>query len=292
MHGMWWFQVEVSSTWHQEQYQEYLGRGPAEREKGGGVLPWHWDDDCYRELVPWRFRRRQGGQGQLVGGEVSGVDGVDENHVGGCPQAPAVRSRRTVEVTPTRVGVSAAGHPRHHRRLKPSGRGTSGNLRTDPLPGPGRGNTRARGHPLPVKKAGLDLSDPTKTAPENWTASFVVTGHLIAALRGQEEFRMADHSACLWVGRTVVRKRSVLLAQEALTETLAGGPFQGARRLRRAKKTGGMANVAAIYSKWDRTGCVGMLRCPLTVIWPRYPRPPSLMRQLQHHFFHLPCPWL
>ena len=53
---------------------------------------------------------------------------------------------------------------------------------------PGRRVTR-----LPVKQAGLDRPDPTKTALENWTASCVITGHLVAALRGQEEFRMADH---------------------------------------------------------------------------------------------------
>ena len=36
---------------------------------------------------------------------------------------------------------------------------------------------------LPVKQAGLDLPDPTMTAPENWMASCVITGHLVAALR-------------------------------------------------------------------------------------------------------------
>ena len=48
---------------------------------------------------------------------------------------------------------------------------------------------------LPVKKAGLALPDPKNTAPENWTASCVITGHLVAALKGQVEFRTADHSA-------------------------------------------------------------------------------------------------
>ena len=48
-------------------------------------------------------------------------------------------------------------------------------------------------------------------------ASCVIIGHLVAALRGQEEFRTADHSVCLREGRTAVQKRSVLLAEEALT---------------------------------------------------------------------------
>ena len=50
---------------------------------------------------------------------------------------------------------------------------------------------------LPVKHSGLALPDPTKTAPENWTVSCVVTGHLVAALRGQVELHTANHLACL-----------------------------------------------------------------------------------------------
>ena len=57
---------------------------------------------------------------------------------------------------------------------------------------PERGDTR-----LPVKQAGLSLLDPTLTAPENWMASCVITGHLVAALRVQVEFWTADHSSCL-----------------------------------------------------------------------------------------------
>ena len=57
---------------------------------------------------------------------------------------------------------------------------------------PGRGVNR-----LPVKQAVLTLPDTTNTAPENWTASYVITGHVVAALRGQEEFRTSDHSAFL-----------------------------------------------------------------------------------------------
>ena len=41
-----------------------------------------------------------------------------------------------------------------------------------------------RGIPqLPIKQAGLALPNPTQTAPENWTVSCVITGHLVAALR-------------------------------------------------------------------------------------------------------------
>ena len=58
---------------------------------------------------------------------------------------------------------------------------------------------------LPVKQAGLDPPKPSQTVPENWTASCVITGYLVAALRGQVELQTADHSACLREGRTEVR---------------------------------------------------------------------------------------
>ena len=82
---------------------------------------------------------------------------------------------------------------------------------------------------LPLKHAVLDLPDTTKTAHENWMDSCVITGHLVTALRGQEEFWTADHSACLQEGRTAVRKRSALLAEEALAKTLVGDLVQDAR---------------------------------------------------------------
>ena len=37
---------------------------------------------------------------------------------------------------------------------------------------------------LPFKQAGLALPEPSQMAPENWTASCVITGHFITALWG------------------------------------------------------------------------------------------------------------
>ena len=83
---------------------------------------------------------------------------------------------------------------------------------------------------MPVKQTGLALLDPTKTSPENWMVSCVITGHLVTVLRGQEDFRMADHSTCLREGRAEVQKWVVLQVEKALTETLAGYPAQDERR--------------------------------------------------------------
>ena len=60
---------------------------------------------------------------------------------------------------------------------------------------------------LPFKQVGLALNDPFQMDPENWTASCVIKGHLVATIRGQVEFRTADQSACLWEGRMAVRQR-------------------------------------------------------------------------------------
>ena len=96
---------------------------------------------------------------------------------------------------------------------------------------------------LPVKQAVLNLPDPSQTAPENWTASCVITGHAVAALRGQVEFRTADHSDFLQESRTAVWKRGQRRAEEALPVALEGAPVQRARRLRRATKIGDWLTV-------------------------------------------------
>ena len=89
-----------------------------------------------------------------------------------------------------------------------------------------------------MKQAGLALPDTKKTAPENWKESFVIPGHLVAALRGQEEFRIGDHSTYLQEGISNVRKRSVLWEEEGLAETLTGPLVQDPHQLRRATNMG------------------------------------------------------
>ena len=84
---------------------------------------------------------------------------------------------------------------------------------------PGREITR-----LPVKQAGMALPDPTRTAPENWQASCVITGHLVSALRGQVPLRTADHAAYLRDGRAAVRCQNVAKAMASLETTIARAP--------------------------------------------------------------------
>ena len=91
---------------------------------------------------------------------------------------------------------------------------------------------------LTVKQAGLDLPDPTNTAPENWTASCVITGNLIAALRGQEELRTTDYTAFIREGQGEVQNRNIIRSKAALAETIVGAPVKVARHLRRVTKVG------------------------------------------------------
>jgi hypothetical protein len=50
---------------------------------------------------------------------------------------------------------------------------------------------------LPVKWAGLALPNPASSAKTNYDASILMCSHLLAALRGVETFRSADHQAVI-----------------------------------------------------------------------------------------------
>ena len=106
---------------------------------------------------------------------------------------------------------------------------------------PGRDITR-----LPVKQAGMALPDPILTAPENWQASCVITGHLVSALRGQVPFRTADHVACLQDGRAAVRRQNAAKVVASLETTIARAPAVG------------LDDGAAVDSQRDRVGSAGM----------------------------------
>ena len=47
---------------------------------------------------------------------------------------------------------------------------------------------------IPVKKAKIALPKPTRTVWANRTASYMITGHLAAALRRMAKFRSVDHA--------------------------------------------------------------------------------------------------
>ena len=89
----------------------------------------------------------------------------------------------------------------------------------------------------------MALPDPTQTAPENWQASCVITGHLVSALRGQVPFRTADLAACIRDGRAAVRRQNVDKAMASLETSIARAPVEVSCWLRRATKTGAWLTV-------------------------------------------------
>jgi hypothetical protein len=56
-----------------------------------------------------------------------------------------------------------------------------------------------------MKKAGIALPNPMELAGANWTASTVAWGHLVAALRGKEEFRSATQQSIMAKEKAVMR---------------------------------------------------------------------------------------
>jgi hypothetical protein len=58
---------------------------------------------------------------------------------------------------------------------------------------------------LPVKWAGLAIPDPTVSAEPNYEASVLLCSHILAAFRGVDRFRSANHSAVI----TEVKRREL-----------------------------------------------------------------------------------
>ena len=75
------------------------------------------------EPIPGRIRGEDGDGDRVGQDQGRGVVGVRPHFDRGGPQAPAVRIYGTAEVTPTGVGIRAAGHPRDQRGVRTGGGG-------------------------------------------------------------------------------------------------------------------------------------------------------------------------
>ena len=100
-----------------------------------------------------------------------------------------------------------------------------------------------------------------KTAPENWTASYVITVHLVASLRSQAIFQTADHSACLRRGRLAVRHWGEQRAEEVLMAALKGALVLQACRMRPAAKTGAWLTMLLSTVNGTELGVLKSIRC-------------------------------
>ena len=155
--------------------KEYLGRSPAERGQGIGIIQRNEDGSSHWEPLPWRIHWRQGGLGHMAGREGAGMGIVGKDTVGSLPQAPAVRLCRSAEVTPTGVVICAAGHTWHRGRLRTSGIGSEGSIYSGPLPWPRIGNTGEGVHPPAHKIDGPGPPKPNKDGP--WELDRVLWYH-------------------------------------------------------------------------------------------------------------------
>ena len=54
---------------------------------------------------------------------------------------------------------------------------------------------------LPNKKSGIAFPDPPHTVGANWTASYVITGHLVSALCRTDKFSSEDYALVIEEGR-------------------------------------------------------------------------------------------
>ena len=99
----------------------------------------------------------------------------------------------------------------------------------------------------PVRWAGLALPDPTTSATSNWTASCVIVGHLVAALRGRSEFLPADHKAVMSAGKAALRARVNATSEQRLESVCGRATASEARVFRRGRKTGAWLSVMPTF---------------------------------------------
>ena len=97
---------------------------------------------------------------------------------------------------------------------------------------------------FPAKNAGLKIPDPTLTSQGNWNVSCMVTGHLIADLRGYFEFLSGDHGQLPTNDRAEIWRWKGKEAEEALSDEVRGLSLMEGHRLRRGRKTGAWLSVA------------------------------------------------
>ncbi len=97
---------------------------------------------------------------------------------------------------------------------------------------------------LPVKQAGLALPSPVDTAESNYRDSTCAVSHLLAALRGRQDFRSAYHLEVIATVKAAVLKRRTELHEATLAAVVAKIRCGGTRRtILRGKLTGQWLSV-------------------------------------------------
>ena len=96
---------------------------------------------------------------------------------------------------------------------------------------------------LPVKEAGLAISNPTTTAETNFKSSTLITTHIVAALRGRTKFEHHKHVQISRQCRSELRQRKKTASEEKLNRILHPIDEFNTRLINRAKSTGAWLTV-------------------------------------------------
>ena len=86
---------------------------------------------------------------------------------------------------------------------------------------------------FPVNQAEIALINPTHTAGENWMASCVITGHLVAALHGMDKFWSGDHPPLMQEVRDEILQQHAKAAETELGEDRSAVSTKDAHRMGR-----------------------------------------------------------
>ena len=272
--------------------QECLGRSPVEHGQIRVIIPGNGYDSGHWESLPWKLHQWTGGRDHLVGREGVGARRVVKETVGGVPQAPTVCLLLTSEVNPTGVGICKAVHPRHRGRLCTSREGPQGHVYAETLPGHRVGNYSTGVQPPASKTGRSGPPGPDKDGP--WELDGVLCYHRTSSRSVQGTEGVYDGIPRQIYVRGEVRGDG---AKRNVVDRGTGGDPGGClcpshTPLAVGDEDGGMADGAAVNSKWDETGCAGMARWPLPEILPRDPRPLQVLWLLQRRLINTQYPWL
>jgi hypothetical protein len=96
---------------------------------------------------------------------------------------------------------------------------------------------------LPVKFSGLAMPNPTTSTAANYEVSIVIWSHLLAALQGMDEFRMADHLAVTREVKTELCQSNLEKNNSELTSLANNLSCNVRRTILRCKQTGQWLSV-------------------------------------------------
>ena len=173
----------------------------------------------------------------MVGVEGGRMASFGGHHDQGGGKSPADRLCGPAEFPPAGMGFRAAHHPGHRDDVSDRGhlldlfKGVISQI-------PGRAVTR-----MQVKQDGIALLDPSQTAGANWTASCVITGHLVIVLRREAEFWSGNHAFLMREVRDEIRRRHVETAETKMGKSRASAFTEDAQWIVQITRTGAWLSV-------------------------------------------------